>query len=503
MTNCFSRLHSPYNDHEVEALKYQLQERLKSTDEAHQESATTSVSEEECRVARNRVAKILNMQEKLIPAVRQLSPPDELLENLERVETYVREKEDDVKMQVRLQGLRKRIHLIYPTWIKERPRGGRLRTLPSVMMQLVCELLHPEEMTSCMLVCKTWMSDVKKNRRVWHSKVLRVYTSPPLSCNPIYREPWAHIALRYVKSVVISCPLSEIPEAKLTSFIVPSHSNFLQDEDVKSTPYAYLLRGFQQGALGNIERLEVGEVCMESFMLICSVLSKQWGLKSVILNSIPAGAALEHRIGILLNKDLQHADILSFDDFNFYFISQELLLHLQDLLLASRSLESLVVPLGIFTLEPQLFASPYHFFMNTVLPSVLSGAPGSVPPIKRLEFRFVGTGGLLTTIINVLRRYGKFCMGDSQLELLKITEPRLLDDWYQHYGWLPQCVEETTALADILRESILRPTSRLRVEIVLHPGNWHIRLVKQVYVAALELLTPEERLLASQRVIIK
>jgi hypothetical protein len=495
MTNCFSRLHSPYNDHEAEILQQQLQERLKMSIEEHQKGVVGSVSEEECRVARNRVAKILNIQEKLIPSIRQLAPPAELLENLERVETYVKS-DLDMKMLVRLQGLRKRIHLIYPTWIQERSCAGRLRMLPSSMVQLVFELLEPEEIASCMMVCKAWMSDATKNPRVWRGRTLRVYTNPPLFCNPIYREPWTSIALRYVESVAIVCPMDDPSENCFST----SCRHTLQDEGMESTPYACLLRGFKRGALSNIVRVEVDKVTTNSFHQICTVLSMQRGLQSIILKSIPLKLCIWNRIEMLRKCSLRHADIFTLGDF--YHINDMFITDLQDALLSNRTLESLVVPIDTSHAQTYINTTQLNQFINVALPTILRGVPGTVPPLKQLEFRFQSTGEAISRISKILQRYGTMGDGSTQLELLQFIHDERYNDNNGYRYYMEYLLTIAADLAIHLSSGPLQPESQLRIEMS-HLEKLSGDISQRVYASALEMLTPDERILASQRVLFK
>jgi hypothetical protein len=353
------------------------------------------------------------------------------------------------------------------------------------MMQMIFELLQPEEIASCMMVCKAWMSDAKQHPKAWRGKTLRIYTDPPRHCNPIYSEPWTSIALRYIESVTINRPM-------------PLGYPAEKGEDKDETPYACLLRGFKRGTLPNIVRIEMSEVDPVYFRQVCSILPRQVGLESVILNDIHPGICLRSRLALLKRCKLRHANI--FTSCDFYHTHESFMADLQESLLTNRSLESLVVPLHNSNNQtPQ--DDQLNYFANVILPSILSGAPGSVPPLKRLEFLVQSVNDPISSIVTLLQHYGKMGTANNQLELLRVVHPR----FYNTYGYLhglQQLFDKAFDIATHLRDGPLRPESRLRIEVEFQAENYS-KISLKVCAAALELLTPEERLLASQRVLLK
>jgi hypothetical protein len=450
--------------------------------------------------------KILIAQETLVHVVRQHEPSDELLMHLQMLEMYAKDS-GDPDYNIRIQALRERLYLVYPTWTKKRSHDGHVRLLPSSMVQLILELLQPEEIASCMMVCKAWMGDAKQHPKAWRGKTLHVYTNPPRSCNPIYREPWTCIALRHVESVMVCCPLIEPPRVPSSPLFFDvngaaiTHISPIPGGEMKNTPYACLLRGLVQGTLPNILKVEVGDISIDAFNQLCDILSKQRELHSVVLRSASAGLKLEQRLNMLLNCNFRHIDVIKLSDFKY--IREAQFRKFRDALLANRSLESLVVPGDRFLYDPQAYDNTYSEFMSLILPRLLEEAPGRGPPLKRLEIRLQDEGVGLSTIIGILRTYGRFGLGDSQLEFLRITNIKML---YQ-YKILPKQMHvyarDANVIADLFRKSALQPTSRLRIEMVIAQVDWPSEVFKHVYALALEMLTPDERLLASQRVLLK
>jgi hypothetical protein len=506
MTNCFSRLHSPYEDCEAEILKQQLQERLESSVEDPVAPVAISVSKEECKVARKAVVRIFGAQKALVPAIRQLTPPDKLFMHLNKIEAYVRNSDNPVvaiRIQSHLQALRRRIPMVYPAWIieKEKSYKKQLPILPSSMVQLILELLEPEEIASCMMVCKAWMNDAKQHPKAWRGKTLRIYIDPPPACNSIYREPWANIALRYVESVAIVCPMAEpsevAPLEKGYPVLIASFcTHVLSKKNMESGPYTSLLRGFKLGTLPNIVRVEVGKVTLGVFDKICTVLPMQRELQSVIMNSIPSRACFRNRIEMLMNCKLQHADIFTRGDFIYHpTVSKQL----QIALLTNRSLESLVMPACAILATHR---ASYRKFIAMVLPSILRGVPGTVPPLKRLEFRIQNVDAAMSTGIELIEHLGKMGSDNGQLELLRIVHPKRYVAAV-HRTDTPELFHDAVRLVDGLRNGPLQPGSRLRVVVEFHPENWYNSIIRKAYDIALEMLTPDERLLASQRVTFK
>jgi hypothetical protein len=207
-----------------------------------------------------------------------------------------------------MQEIERLLRKTFPKWKKEEiyPLSAGKKRLPVLhkdALQIVFSMLEPLEITSCMMVCKTWFA-VGQIKGVWRGKVLKVpidtWNDGPI--NPLYLAPWTGITLRHVEAV----HLLSIDELK-----IPGSDWYRPDADL----FDKLYTGFYRQQLSNIKSMCLE---MDAFVGIFDVIydtRQQLHLQEIIIPDSSEVGYIDELLSLLENTtSLRRAQLIRFND---------------------------------------------------------------------------------------------------------------------------------------------------------------------------------------------